>query len=47
MKEMDRETLERLPGRFGEGAVCGGTIEEARLRAVPETDRCGGCVLGH
>ena len=30
-------------GGYGECAACRGDIDEARLRAVPDTDRCGGC----
>ena len=30
-------------GRYDECAACRGDIDEARLRAVPDTDRCGGC----
>jgi RNA polymerase-binding transcription factor DksA len=31
-------------GTYGKCAVCRGEIDEDRLRAVPETDRCGLCV---
>ncbi len=30
-------------GSYAECAACHGDIDEARLRAVPDTDRCGGC----
>jgi RNA polymerase-binding transcription factor DksA len=30
---------------YDECSVCHGTIDEERLRAVPETDRCGRCAL--
>ena len=36
--------LERIErGTYDECAVCRGPIDEERLRAIPETDRCGGC----
>jgi RNA polymerase-binding protein DksA len=39
-------SLERIEqGRYGECAVCGDAIDPERLRAVPETDRCGHCAL--
>ncbi len=31
-------------GTYGRCLACGGEIDEDRLRAVPETDRCGLCV---
>jgi RNA polymerase-binding transcription factor DksA len=31
-------------GTYGKCVVCRGDIAEDRLRAVPETDRCGLCV---
>ena len=43
--EASLERIER--GKYDECAVCGGTIEEERLRAVPDTDRCGGCAPAH
>ena len=30
-------------GGYGECVACHGDIDEERLRAVPDTDRCGGC----
>ena len=33
--------LER--GAYEECAICRGAIEQARLRALPDTDRCAGC----
>lgn len=30
-------------GGYGECVACRGDIDEERLRAVPDTDRCGGC----
>ena len=36
--------LERIErGTYGDCAVCRGPIDEERMRAVPETDRCGAC----
>jgi DnaK suppressor protein len=41
-------SLERIErGTYGECAVCRGPIDEERLRAVPDTDRCGGCTPAH
>jgi len=41
-------SLERMErGRYGECASCGETIEEERLQAVPDTDRCAGCAALH
>ena len=41
-------SLERIErGTYGECAVCGDVIEDARLRAVPDTDRCAGCAPPH
>jgi DnaK suppressor protein len=34
-------------GTYGECVVCHGPIDEERLRAVPEADRCGGCTNAH
>ena len=40
--------LERIErGTYDECAVCHGAIEGERLRAVPDTDRCGGCAAAH
>ena len=30
-------------GTYEECVACGGKIDEERLRAVPDTDRCGAC----
>jgi RNA polymerase-binding transcription factor DksA len=30
-------------GSYDECVACRGDIDEERLRAVPDTDRCGGC----
>jgi len=30
-------------GTYDECAICHGTIDEARLRAIPDTDRCVAC----
>ena len=36
--------LDRIErGTYGHCAVCRGAIDEERLRAVPETDRCSAC----
>lgn len=38
------QSLERLDdGTFGYCAVCHAPIENERLRAMPQTDRCSGC----
>ena len=49
--EQERRALARIQsslarierGSYGECAACHGAIDEQRRRAVPETDRCGGC----
>jgi DnaK suppressor protein len=42
------DSLKRIErGTYDVCALCGGSIEEERLRAVPETDRCGGCAARH
>ena len=49
--EQERRALARIQsslarierGSYGECVACHGTIDEQRLRAVPDTDRCGGC----
>jgi DnaK suppressor protein len=39
-------SLERMErGSYGECAVCGETIDERRLQALPDTDRCVRCVV--
>jgi len=41
-------SLDRMDrGTYGECTVCHGPIDEERLHAVPETDRCGGCTNAH
>jgi DnaK suppressor protein len=41
-------SLERMErGRYGECAACGEVIDVARLRAVPDTDRCARCAAAH
>jgi len=41
-------SLDRMErGSYGDCAVCGGAIDEQRLCAVPETDRCGRCAAAH
>lgn len=41
-------SLERMErGSYGECAACGEVIDVARLRAVPDTDRCGRCAPAH
>ena len=36
--------LDRIQrGGYGSCATCGDAIDGDRLRAVPDTDRCGGC----
>jgi RNA polymerase-binding transcription factor DksA len=32
-------------GSYGECAVCGEPIDERRLQALPDTDRCVRCVV--
>ena len=40
--------LERIErGTYDECAVCRGPIDEERLRAVSDTDCCGGCAALH
>jgi DnaK suppressor protein len=34
-------------GTYEECTVCGDAIDEARLRALPDTDRCSGCAEAH
>jgi len=42
------DSLERIArGTYGECVVCRAPIDEDRLRAVPEADRCAGCTNGH
>ena len=49
--EQERHALARIQsslariehGSYGECVSCHATIEEQRLRAVPDTDRCAGC----
>lgn len=37
-------SLERMErGNYDECAICRGAIDRQRLRAVPDTDRCGRC----
>ena len=53
--ESERRALTRIQaslarierGTYGNCVVCGELIDEERLRAVPETDRCGGCAAVH
>jgi DnaK suppressor protein len=41
-----RDALRRLEdGRYGRCEICGAEIEQERLVAVPETDRCLGCAV--
>jgi RNA polymerase-binding protein DksA len=41
-------SLERIAkGTYGDCVACHGPIDEDRLRAVPEADRCGGCTNSH
>jgi RNA polymerase-binding transcription factor DksA len=55
LSERERHALERIDstlariarGTYEECAVCRGTIEDARLRALPDTDRCAGCAAAH
>jgi DnaK suppressor protein len=43
-----QNALERIDrGTYDECAVCHGPIDEERLRAVPDADRCGGCAAAH
>ena len=40
--------LERIEeGSYGACVVCGAAIGDARLRLVPEADRCTGCSNSH
>jgi RNA polymerase-binding protein DksA len=40
-----KASLERIDrGTYGACTACGGWIDLARLRAVPEADRCAGCM---
>lgn len=49
--EQERKTLARIQsslarierGSYGECVACHDVIDEHRLRAVPDTDRCAGC----
>jgi DnaK suppressor protein len=49
--EQERKALARIQsslarierGSYGECVACHGVIDEHRLRAVPDTDRCVGC----
>jgi DnaK suppressor protein len=49
--EQERRALARIQsslarierGNYGECVACHETIDEQRLRAVPDTDRCVGC----
>jgi len=49
--DQERRALERIQsslarierGGYGECVACHGTIDEQRLRAIPETDRCVVC----
>jgi DnaK suppressor protein len=39
-----QSALDRIEnGRYGMCVICGERIAAARLKAVPEADRCGGC----
>jgi DnaK suppressor protein len=41
-------SLERIEkGTYGMCVVCRGPIDEERLRAVPEADRCADCTNSH
>jgi RNA polymerase-binding protein DksA len=41
-------SLERIArGTYGLCVICSEPIDEERLQAVPETDRCGGCTTTH
>ncbi len=41
-------SLERMErGSYGECATCRDVIDVARLRAVPDTDRCARCAPAH
>ena len=43
LAQIDR-SLERLEdGTFGYCAICHAPIENERLRAIPQADRCSGC----
>ena len=40
--------LDRIQqGGYGSCATCGEIIDAERLRAVPDTDQCGGCAAMH
>lgn len=53
--ERERTALARIDaslarierGTYEECAACRGAIEEERLRAIPDTDRCAGCAAAH
>jgi RNA polymerase-binding protein DksA len=53
--ESERVTLDRIraalvrvaDGSYGECAACGEEIDDERLMAVPETDRCARCAPAH
>lgn len=55
VSESERRALARIQaslaridrGTYGNCVVCGELIDEDRLRAVPEADRCGGCAQLH
>jgi RNA polymerase-binding transcription factor DksA len=55
LSETERAALARIQasldrierGTYGYCAACRATIDEERLRAVPETDRCGACAAAH
>jgi DnaK suppressor protein len=55
LSETERIAVERIQvalekiagGSYGECVVCHAPIDEERLRAVPEADRCGGCTNAH
>jgi RNA polymerase-binding transcription factor len=55
ISEAERHALARINaslarierGSYGECAVCRDAIDEERLRAVPDTDRCGRCAAAH
>ncbi len=43
-----RASLDRIAaGTYGTCAACGEEIDDERLLAVPETDRCGRCAPAH
>lgn len=55
MSESERRALARIQaslarierGTYGSCEGCGELIDEDRLRALPEADRCGGCAAVH